>query len=106
MSEEKKFNIDEIIKEIKETLKNSDNGDSDWDEGWDDAKDCIIEHFEDLKQGETEKDEKIKEILKKGCGNVITTNTDYDGKMVYCMSHGTLCDECKKRIKKEKENEK
>lgn len=46
----KKYTPDEIIEEIKETLKNSDNGDSDWDEGWDDARECIIEHFQELKK--------------------------------------------------------
>lgn len=45
---ENKYTIDEIIKEIEETLKDSENGNSDWDEGWDAAKDCIIERFKEL----------------------------------------------------------
>ena len=36
----------------------------------------------------------IYEKFKDGCGQLITSNTDYDGKMVYCMSHGVKCKNC------------
>lgn len=45
---------------------------------------------------------KTNEENKKGCGRLITANTDYDNKMVFCMSHGVPCDLCKARADERK----